>query len=199
MKSDPTKAICSCLIKDGVSLGQKNCSARQPVDLYHDATLGWMIAKGSPFGQITSTYSFINSLPTSEGAIPNRLIDLNYNGTYILKSCQGAPWANCLDMQCFVPPADPTADISQDHKAADYAICQCAMVTDTPEYYMTAQGSETCTNPDVCHQYTWSAAYVNTMKAGITALKTYLATHPTEDPAQQFAMPICSNCTNTTQ
>jgi|GEM_PF-2300799 len=199
LKSDPTKAICSCLIEDGVSTGQTNCSARQPENLYLSDTLGWMIVGGAPFGQITSTYSFLHSLPTDEGAIPNRTIDPNYTGDYILKPCPGTPWANCLDMPCIVPPADPTANISEDHKAADIAICNCEMKTNLLNFYMVGRGLEDCTDPAVCNKYIWSAADPTQLQAGLAALSTYLTTHPAQDPAQQYEMPFCENCTNTTQ
>jgi hypothetical protein len=198
LKSDPTKAICSCMIEDGVSTGQTNCSARQPVDLVNDATLGWMIAGGAPFAQLTSTYSFMHSLPTAGGAIPNRTIDPNYTGDHVLKSCPGIPWANCLDMPCIVPPADPTANISEDREAADYAICNCEMVTNLLDFYMVGQGLEDCSDSDLCNKYTWSAADPKQLQAGLAALRTYLATYPDEDPAQQYEMPFCENCTNST-
>lgn len=199
LKSDPTKAVCSCEIADGVSTGLTNCSARKPVDLSHNATLGWIILNGSPFGQITSTYSYLHSLPTADGAIPNRTIDPNYTGDHILKPCPGTPWANCLDMPCIVPPADPTANISEDRQAADYAICNCEMVTNLLDFYMVGQGTGDCTNPDLCNKYVWSAADPKQLQSGLAALSTYLKTHPNEDTAQQYEMPFCENCTNTTQ
>lgn len=195
MESDPTKALCSCLIENGVSLGMTSCGERQPIDMYQSATGGWMISAGALTGKITSTYSFINALPKEEGKIPNRNIDPNYTGNIILKYCDNPVWADCLDMKCEVPPADPTGETSVDHPAADYAVCECAMVTDTPIYYMASSGGEeSCTDPGLCQQYTWSAAYIETMNAGIGSLKAYLAAHPTQDPAQQYVMPICPAC-----
>ena len=197
MESDPTKAICNCLIEDGVSLGMTSCGERQPIDIYNSATGGWMIRAGALTGKITSTYSFVNALPKEEGKIPNRDIDPNYTGNIILKYCDNPVWANCLDMKCAVPPADPNDNTSVDRKAADYAVCECAMVTDTPIYYMaSAGGEESCTDPGLCKQYTWSAAYIETMNAGIGSLRAYLAAHPNQDTAQQYVMPICESCEN---
>jgi len=197
LESDPTKAICNCLIEDGVSLGMTSCGERQPIGMYQSATGGWMISAGALTGKITSTYSFLNALPKEEGRIPNRNIDPNYTGNIILKSCNNPVWADCLDMKCVVPPADPNGDISVDHEAADYAVCECAMVSDTPLYYMaTSGGEESCNDSALCGQYIWSAAYLDKMNAGIGSLKAYLAAHPNQDPAQQYTMPICEACGN---
>ncbi|MDD1717694.1 MAG: PKD domain-containing protein, partial [Methanoregulaceae archaeon] len=153
MESDPTKALCTCSIEDGVSLGMKNCSEREAIDLYN-STEGWMIPAGASVGQFFSTFSFKNSLPTEEGKIPNRYIDPDYTGNIVLKRCQAPLWANCLDQPCVVPPADPSADITVDHPAADYAICECALVNDTPEFYMaTDEGEAACTDPTLCGRY----------------------------------------------
>ncbi|MEI6292525.1 MAG: hypothetical protein WCP36_02515 [Methanomicrobiales archaeon] len=51
-------------------------------------------------------------------------------------------------------------------------------------------------DPGLCQQYAWSAAYIETMNAGIGPLMTYLAAHPNQDPAQQYTMPICEACEN---
>ncbi len=172
-----------------------SCGERQPIGMYQSATGGWMISAGALTGKITSTYSFLNALPKEEGRIPNRNIDPNYTGNIILKPCNNPVWADCLDMKCVVPPADPHADISVDHKAADYAVCECAMVRDTPLYYMaTSGGEESCNDSALCGQYIWSAAYLDKMNAGIGSLKAYLAAHPNQDPAQQYVMPICPAC-----
>ncbi len=195
MESDPTKALCSCSLEDGVSLGMTNCSERQAIDLYNSGDDGWMIRAGATVGQFTSTYSFIDSLATEEGKIPNRDIDPNYTGSIILKKCTAPLWANCLDQPCIVPAANPGDDISMDHPAADYAICECEMVNDTPEFYVAAdEGVESCTDPSLCSRYIWSAAFIDTMRPGIALLKAYLAAHPEQDPAQQYAMPICEDC-----
>jgi PKD repeat protein len=195
MESDPTKAICSCLIEDGVSLGTSTCNERQPTDLYYSVKDGWMIPAGAAVGHLTSTYSFINSVPRDENKIPNRFIDPNYTGSLILKPCNAPLWANCLDMKCYVPPADPGADINKDRKAANYTICECSMVTDTPDFYMAAsEGEASCADTGICHQYIWSAAFIETMDQGIGVLKSYLAVHPTQDLAQQYTMPICEPC-----
>ena len=195
LNSDPTKAICSCLIEDGVSLGTTTCSERQPTDLYYSATDGWMIPAGAQVGHLTSTYSFINAVPREEGKIPHRYIDPNYTGNIILKPCNAPLWANCLDMKCYVPPADPGLPVNVDRKAANYTICECAMVSDTPDFYMAAnEGEASCADTGICHQYIWSAAFVETMNQGIGVLKSYLAVHPTQDLAQQYTMPICEPC-----
>ncbi|MCX6699893.1 MAG: PKD domain-containing protein [Methanomicrobiales archaeon] len=199
LESDPTKAICNCFVENGVSAGLTSCGERQPIGMYQSATGGWMISAGALFGKITSTYSFINSLPKDEGKIPNRYIDPNYTGNLILKSCNNPVWADCLDMKCVVPSANPLDNISVDHKAADYAVCECEMVRDNPLYYMaTSGGEESCTDPGLCGQYIWSAAYIDKTNAGIKALKAYLAAHPNQDPAQQYTMPICEACGNKT-
>ncbi len=199
LESDPTKAVCTCLLEDGVSLGMTSCSERQPVNLYHSAKGEWMIVAGARMGQFTSTYSFINSMPKEEGMIPNRYIDPNYTGNIILKYCDAPLWANCLDMKCTVPPANPHDDMSVDHKAADYATCECAMVRDTHEYYMATPGGEaSCNDTGLCQQNIWSAAYIESMTSGIASLKAYLAAHPNQDPSQQYAMPICESCVNRT-
>jgi len=195
LESDPTKAICSCFIEDGVSLGTTSCSERQPTDLYYSVKDGWMIPAGAAVGHLTSTYSFINSVPRDENKIANRYIDPNYTGSIILKPCNAPLWANCLDMKCYVPPADPGADINTDRKAANYTICECSMVTDTPDFYMAAsEGEASCADTGICHQYIWSAAFIETMNQGIGVLKSYLAVHPTQDLAQQYTMPICDAC-----
>ena len=202
LPSDPTKAICEpCYIEDGVSSGLSSCDNRKTVGMYNSSTNGWMISAGSQVGQITSTYSFINSVPTEQGKIPNRYIDPSYTGNIILKLCNAPAWANCLDMKCVVPPADPEADVSVDRKAADYAICECAMVNDEPDFYMAAsEGEASCTDPEVCRKNIWSAAFIDVMLPGINTLKAYLAAHPTQDTAQQYTMPICpvynSTCSN---
>ena len=149
----------------------------------------------SPVGHLTSTYSFINSVPREENKIPNRYIDPNYTGSIILKPCNAPLWANCLDMKCYVPPADPSADINVDRKAANYTICECSMVTDTPDFYMAASEGEASLRRygDLSPVYL-VCGICRDMNQGISVLKSYLAVHPTQDLAQQYTMPICEPC-----
>ncbi len=192
LPNDPSKVNCTCSIENGVSSGLGSCKDRKTVNLYNSSSTGLMIRGGAMFGQITSTYSFLHALPLPENKIPNRKIDPNYTGNIILKYCKAPQWADCLDMKCIVPAADPKADVKQNRKAADYAICECTTVNDDPEFYIaSAEGADICSDPDICTKYIWSAGDKDLMKAGIKALKAYLAAHPKEDPAQQYAMAIC--------
>lgn len=195
-QSDPSKVLCSCPIENGVSAGAKSCSAREPVGMYMNEKGEWMIKAGVPVGQITSTYSFCDSAPTKGGAIDPNNITANYTGDIYLKSCQNGDWASCLDRSCTVLPEDPSADISKDRKASNYAVCECNMVKNSSEWYMGAQGIKACENKTICHDYIWSAAYKESTKSGISALEDYLHDNPGEDPAQEYAMGFCPECNN---
>jgi PKD repeat protein len=195
LESDPSKTNCTCILENGVSAGYTNCTQRMPVGLYYSDKTGWMISPGYASGRLVSTYSFVNALATDDGRIPNRYIDPGYNGTLILKKCSPTTWANCIDRKCIVPPADPGASMFTARKAANYSICACDLVNATSDFYMAASGGNaSCNDPDLCSQYIWSAATIDSLKPGIIALKSYLSLHPRQDTAQQYAMPTCPDC-----
>jgi hypothetical protein len=195
-QSDPSKVLCSCPIENGVSAGVESCSARSSVGMYMNERGELMIKAGVPVGQITSTYSFYNSAPTKGGAIDPNTTTANYTGNIYLKPCQDGDWASCLDQPCTVLPEDPTADINKDRKASGYAVCECNLVNNSSEWYMGVQGIKACENTTICHDYVWSAAHEESMKPGISALKKYLQDNPGADPAQEYAMGFCPECTN---
>lgn len=195
-QSDPSKVLCSCPIENGVSLGVKPCSARELVGMYINEKGELMIKAGVPVGQITSTYSFYGSAPTKGGSIDPNNTSTNYTGDIYLKSCQNGDWASCRDQPCTVLPEDPTADINKDRKASSYAVCECNMVKNSSEWYMGAHGIKACENKTICHDCIWSAAYQESTESGISALKKYLQDNPGADPAQQYAMGFCPECTN---
>jgi hypothetical protein len=69
------QSICSCVVKDGASLGQLPCEQRKPT----------INSNGQQM--LTSTYSFENS------------------ATNKVMTCTGNhPWANCLDKPCIIDP-----------------------------------------------------------------------------------------------
>ncbi|MBN1165818.1 MAG: hypothetical protein JXA44_01660 [Methanospirillaceae archaeon] len=194
-QSDPKTVLCSCFMIDGVSLGGNSCSVLAPVGMYVNEDGEWMIKAGYPVGQITSTYSFYQAAP-----IPGREIDPNttasdYTGTIYLKHCTNGDWADCWNKPCSVLPKDITADINTDREAADYAVCDCGLVTNSPEWYIAVYGTEQCTDENLCSDYIISGSPAGTMDAGIALLKKYLLEHPDADPAQQYAMGYCEECT----
>jgi len=198
-QSDPSKVLCSCPIENGVSAGAKSCPARSPVGMYMNERGELMIKAGVPVGQITSTYSFYNSAPTKGGAIEPNNTTTNYTGDIYLKSCQNGDWASCLDRPCTVLPEDPEADVNKDRKVSSYAVCECNLVNNSSEWYMGVQGIKACENMTLCHDYIWSAAHEESTESGISALKKYLQDNPGADPAQEYAMGFCPECTNCTR
>jgi len=192
MKSDPTKALCNCYIEAGVSVGQTSCDNRKPVDIYKDKSNGWMLKKGAIFGQLTSTYSFYNAGPSINGLIANET-PANYNGTWYLKKCTSSTWANCEDKPCYIPPADPVNDnTDKDRPASNWAVCQCDVVKDHPNFYMVAQNPEQCSSTTACTDYLWSAGDYTSMQPGIIGLANYIKNNP--DPSQPYAMNFCPGC-----
>ena len=142
--SDPTKAICGCAIEDGTSMGLTSCDSRKPLNISHDNAKGWMIKKGAPFGQLTSTYSFINAAPSTDNLIDPNNKPTNYNGSWWFKRCDtNAAWTDCTDAPCYVPPADPINDpADSDRSSANYAVCECKMKKNQPRRQMEGVSSE---------------------------------------------------------
>ncbi len=191
MKSDPTKALCSCYIEDGVSIGQTSCDNRKPVDIYNDKTNGWMLKKGATLGQLTSTYSFYRAAPSVTGLLANEK-PANYNGTWYLKKCDSSTYADCEDKPCYIPPTDPVNDnIDKDRPASNWAVCQCDVVKKGPNYIVT-QNLDKCNSTTACTDYLWSAGNYNSMQAGVITLSNYLKNNP--DPSQPYAMNFCPGC-----
>lgn len=193
-ESDPTKVICTCPVVDGVSMGQVSCPERAPVDMYLNEEGEWMIKAGVPVGQVISTYSFLNAAPSKVGEINPNTTPEDYTGDEYIKTCSGGDWADCFDKPCYVPSADPLADVKTDRLAADYAICECGIVTDITDYVIVGSQESTCTNKTICQDYLWSAGDQNLLGVGLTALAKYLKEHPEDDPEQAYVMMNCPNC-----
>ena len=194
MESDPTQVLCTCPVEEGVSMGMKSCSARAPVGMYQNEDKEWMIQAGAPVGQIVSTYSFLHAAPTDHGEINPNTTPEDYSGDLYIRTCAGGNWADCFDKPCFVPAADPLADVMTDRKAADYAICQCGIVTNISDYVIIGPEDPSCTSNTICQDYLWSAGDMSVMVPGTALLRAYLANHPEEDPYQAYVMNNCPNC-----
>lgn len=80
MPGDPTKAVCSCAVEEGVSLGTKRCEELAPR------------TDANGVQTVYSTYSFAQYS----------------QGKKILTCPGGTPWTLCLNKVCTVDPADPT-------------------------------------------------------------------------------------------
>ena len=194
LKNDPTKALCGCAIEQGVSMGLTSCDNRTPVNIYRDSVKGWMIKKGAPFGQLTSTYSFINAAPSTDNLINPNSTPFGYNGTWWFKRCDtNAAWTDCTDAPCYIPPADPINDpLDADRSASDYAVCVCNMKKNQPGYFIVVQNNNDCSSKTICSDYIWSAGPSNTIEGGVGILANYLQKNP--DPNQPYAMDYCPNC-----
>jgi hypothetical protein len=53
------------------------------------------------------------------------------------------------------------------------------------EWLMGVQGIKACENKTICHDYIRSAAYEESTKSGVSALKEYLQDNPGADSAQE--------------
>ena len=193
MKSDPTKVLCGCSIENGVSAGQTSCETRKPVGITYDKKNGWMLEKGALFGQLTSTYSFVHAAPVPGNLINPNVTPIGYTGSWYLKKCTGTVWADCEDKPCFIPPANPLNDTpDKSRSSANYAVCQCDIVKNSPTYYMVCQSEEQCNSPTICTDYIWSAGAEKKMEPGLLSLAKYLSVNP--DPSQPYAMDYDPNC-----
>lgn len=194
MESDPTKAICTCPVEDGVSMGGDSCQKRIPTGMFLNEEGKWMIKAGVPVGQIESSYSFLYAAPTKKGEINPNTTPEDYTGERYVRSCVGGAFADCYDSPCFVPSADPLADVTTDRLAADYAICECGIRTNIANYVIIGPVDPSCSNETICQDYLWSAGVKAYMAPGSISLAKYLKDHPEEDPEQAYILSNCPDC-----
>ena len=83
MPGDPSRAVCSCAVENGPSLGTQACDTLAPST----------DARG--IRTIFSTFSFAQFR----------------QGKKVLTCAGGTPWTLCLNKTCTVDPADPTRAI----------------------------------------------------------------------------------------
>ncbi|MCV7166195.1 hypothetical protein [Mycobacterium stomatepiae] len=82
---------------------------------------------------------------------------VNINANFAVLSCPaGAPWANCLDVECEIDPVNPAR-----------AKCQCVTVKTGPSITFGG-GCDTAT----CTSTIWSAATPDMYQAGMRQLRT---------------------------
>lgn len=116
--SHPDKAICSCVVEEGMSFGKTSCDKRRKSVDSHGIT------------HLVSTYSFAQ-----------------YDQKKTLWCPDGTPWTYCLDMPCVQDPKDPkkaicSCDIKREGKFLTLG-GDCDEKTCETAYWSGAPGADT--------------------------------------------------------
>lgn len=190
LASDPTKAICSCEIEKGVSLGMTSCEQRLPKNL-RLVNGQLMVKKNAYSGQLVSTYSFIRAVPSKAGLISSIENKGKESGNLKFKVCQGNPWAWCLDRSCVVYPTDANADLGKERKASKQAFCLCDMEYKHTEKWVIEVDANKCDNKDSCDGVLSAAPLDGSVFPVFFQLRDFLQSNPDLDVNQKYATQFC--------